>query len=157
MLNWIFWNGTCFCMLNWIVLNRTIFNIETTNAKLIFLKNITVYLYKIGFGFNNIQRSICHKPKQTNKKVSHSPTLKYTHQNKHKSVNMQACMLARFSMAHKICKWRKIFYSIYLSFIFCSFSSNIDPLRRECITKYEPLLSLHSFLFLIAYFRQGLF
>ena len=69
MLNWIAWNRTvltfnlrtyaklnclkwnCFCMITWIVWNRA------------------VYMYKNGFGINNLQWLMCHKTKPDQTKL----------------------------------------------------------------------------------------
>ena len=52
MLNWIGWNGT-FCMLNGIVLNRTVFDIETVLTLNWIVRNGTVWLNWIDWNKND--------------------------------------------------------------------------------------------------------
>ena len=65
MLNWIIWNRTVLCMLTWIIWNRTILCMLNW-----IIWNRTVYMYKNGFGFNNLQWLLCDKTKPNPRSIN---------------------------------------------------------------------------------------
>ena len=63
-----FWHWNCVLILSWIVWNRTFWHLILYKQKTILILNWivwnrTVYMYKNGFGINDLQWLMCHKTK----------------------------------------------------------------------------------------------